>query len=887
MAFPVPQHLPRAGPLADIHDASPVTQASVAQTVLSGIAKPLPDLTSSIAQKCVDELDRAIVDTKKELCSHIDRDPVAFDRQRQSAIDISRQAAHLGTQVKHLEGVLNDPQNGIMPVLFRTLASHNQVAQSFQDASSRTKALEAFLTCFAQLEDIMEKTRQGDLPEAAHLCKNLSGLLAQSEADGMFKGSKLWSNLTGRYRATDDNIQEQLGKAYHNGVYLTTKGKVTTIQVQQIVKLPAWIKPLELAAIVSAMRDGTVQAIAASLRKEIMTRLVEPVLVAFDSVSINGDALSVQSGSEEIGSVLPNLEQLLNFLKTNLPQAIMATLHLDVSSSILKHLLAPNLPQSLPALPPFLHLLREAVQLERKFDDVSDIKEWADDVGLHYERGRRQALLEHARAIILDGDKGFFEVEDVIEAPNSNATATATSATASVPAVTSALEEEDDESTWDFEDAQPSKQVISVVTAQSRPMEDVDDETWGFDDAERSDRVEEGASREESSEWGWDEEPRQAPEEDDPWDEPKPAPRANASSAPRVASKLEKRANRGRQPTASAAPVAPVTSIRSPSVAQPIPSPMPARPQTLPAKSEPGKQTFTVSQRARSVLQVAEICLEESKQLLVHTEIPKRHPPTGTLMMSMPSSVFDLYRALPQEDIASPRYVIVANDCKYLSMEVMKIAQSSSQQADVTKFSETVKKLETASARALISTIAYQIARMSEALAPAAGFANASDDARGAQCHRAVENVVSRTQNLRKEWQPLMTFPTYARAMGAVVDSALHGMMDAILNLPDITESESHRLSSLCIMMQRVEEVFIRAPGMNSEVASYVPSWFKFNYLSTLLEASMADITEFFTEGMLVDFDVQEIASLLRALFADTPLRAQTIDLVLGGQHPQ
>lgn len=47
----------------------------------------------------------------------------------------------------------------------------------------------------------------------------------------------------------------------------------------------------------------------------------------------------------------------------------------------------------------------------------------------------------------------------------------------------------------------------------------------------------------------------------------------------------------------------------------------------------------------------------------------------------------------------------------------------------------------------------------------------------------------------------------------------------------------------------------------------------------------MADITYLFEEGALVDFAVEELASLVRALFADTVLRATTISKLLVG-HP-
>lgn len=50
-------------------------------------------------------------------------------------------------------------------------------------------------------------------------------------------------------------------------------------------------------------------------------------------------------------------------------------------------------------------------------------------------------------------------------------------------------------------------------------------------------------------------------------------------------------------------------------------------------------------------------------------------------------------------------------------------------------------------------------------------------------------------------------------------------------------------------------------------------------------EASMADISYLFEEGALVDFEVDELVRLVKALFADTPLRANTINKLMNG-HP-
>jgi centromere/kinetochore protein ZW10 len=47
----------------------------------------------------------------------------------------------------------------------------------------------------------------------------------------------------------------------------------------------------------------------------------------------------------------------------------------------------------------------------------------------------------------------------------------------------------------------------------------------------------------------------------------------------------------------------------------------------------------------------------------------------------------------------------------------------------------------------------------------------------------------------------------------------------------------------------------------------------------------MADITYLFDSGALIDFEPDELARLVRALFSDNTLRAKTIDKIREG-HP-
>jgi len=126
----------------------------------------------------------------------------------------------------------------------------------------------------------------------------------------------------------------------------------------------------------------------------------------------------------------------------------------------------------------------------------------------------------------------------------------------------------------------------------------------------------------------------------------------------------------------------------------------------------------------------------------------------------------------------------------------------------------------------------------------------------------------------------------YFDALGTLVNFTLVRILGDILSLPDITEVESHRLSELCRILHSLEGLFIEDPEQPSFVVACVPAWLKFSYLSELLEASLADISYLFDEGALVDYETEELVKLVRALFADTPQRANMINkLVAGHAH--
>ena len=157
-------------------------------------------------------------------------------------------------------------------------------------------------------------------------------------------------------------------------------------------------------------------------------------------------------------------------------------------------------------------------------------------------------------------------------------------------------------------------------------------------------------------------------------------------------------------------------------------------------------------------------------------------------------------------------------------------------------------------------------------------------------------------------------------ALGSIVDAALSRVLKDILALSDIPEVESHKLSELCRILHALESLFvedsnhvchssivlllsilknppaiIRCCLCTLVVEVLIPfgtiGQYSRAFTHDLLcshhvqEASIADISYLFEEKALVDFEIEELVKLVKALFADTSLRANTINKLMQGHH--
>ncbi|GAA5943718.1 uncharacterized protein JCM15063_005814 [Sporobolomyces koalae] len=328
------------------------------------------------------------------------------------------------------------------------------------------------------------------------------------------------------------------------------------------------------------------------------------------------------------------------------------------------------------------------------------------------------------------------------------------------------------------------------------------------------------------------------------------------------------------------------------------PTPEPAavtNPEAVAAAPPVKKEKMLVSRRSREIVRIAEEVLVEA---LTVAEPSFEHPEFAAAsapLLATFVSLLSLYRATAAVHnstlLASVPAIGMqfANDADWIGREVERVWKSRTAGKALQIAADQASEVEIAieATRQLgrdtrHKQIAIQRAALMESLDEASGFLRTSDDSRYATCERALQQVTHTLQRLALVWKPVMTPTALYTTLGGLVNEVLLRVLDEIEDQTDISEEESIRLNRLCKMLHELESLF---DDSHTSVGREVPIWFKFVFLSELLEASMADILFLFDHGHLVDFSPQEIVRLIRALFSDSPLRNRNVEKILAG-HP-
>ncbi|OAD70595.1 hypothetical protein PHYBLDRAFT_171341 [Phycomyces blakesleeanus NRRL 1555(-)] len=166
------------------------------------------------------------------------------------------------------------------------------------------------------------------------------------------------------------------------------------------------------------------------------------------------------------------------------------------------------------------------------------------------------------------------------------------------------------------------------------------------------------------------------------------------------------------------------------------------------------------------------------------------------------------------------------------------------------------------------------------------GFVTIADHRQRQQCDEAIGGIIGQVRNFSDEARPVLDRRLFVETMARLVDRLLIRLIRMIEDIVDIGAEESELISRSLNSVAQLVSTF-DLPGHDAtepEVMARVGSWQKFWLLKDMLEMTMKDIMEAWRRGSLGMFTVEEMCSLVCALFADTDRREAVLDEIKSGR---
>ncbi|WFD21619.1 ribosome biogenesis protein ytm1 [Malassezia equina] len=229
--------------------------------------------------------------------------------------------------------------------------------------------------------------------------------------------------------------------------------------------------------------------------------------------------------------------------------------------------------------------------------------------------------------------------------------------------------------------------------------------------------------------------------------------------------------------------------------------------------------------------------------------------------------------------------ILFVNDCAYTAITLREYAKQAnkwgafrlaSRQTLEASLRAEADLLDDMSSQWRAALVAFQAHSLHECMDQADKFSRTDDNARYEACERAILQVQHLLSHLVAVWRPVMPMDVLLQVLCELVDGLFSRVMQEIEDLQDISEPESMRLAKLC------HQLLEAATSVLEGSETQVPTYFKFAYLPDILQGSMADL-EYLLFGnesgsALNDYTREEMAMIVRALFADTPNRRRLLD---------
>lgn len=775
------------------------------------------------------------------------------------------------SQARKLQDDIKRSQETAKEIVQEAEAGKDNTAK-VQDAASKVSLLHTEITYNQSLARVVEQLRDistllSSAQEASVRGNIIYALERLEDADGAFKSLGGLENT--RAVAVLRTKEEQMKKTIAHDVTESWKSLISIDDTNHKISIKKSVgrdNTIDMVTVVQALTklnllDNLITRLSRDLDRVIAISKIstdsDKVAPAF---KIDGDDIEVTTRVDDgsLKTALAEIEMVAEYLSTRLPSDVAVPLSSKlipaIAHRLIKNLLLPHVPTSVDGIPKFQDDLSYVLGLVEYFDELgwsgqNNLTEWVDKSAEIWLAKQKEAAIASVQALFPKRVQEKKKVERV-----------ETQIVSKGDALHTSNNQEDDDWGADWDDTEPSTEKEEEKPAE---VEEEDMSAWGEEDEEVSAPVEDKskiehpkpAEDEGADDWGaeWGDE-----------DEAKPDTSAGQAEKtkemPKVNGKDASQNSRAEQRV------------------------------TL-------RETCTVTAIPDAIIDIILQGVADVERLNSPDLVKSAIAPASAGLYAIPSLLLAMYRATAamhySKDPAGN--MLIYNDSQRLSDQLRNFLQEQDEKDNHSKLAPhlrpsvrlkhileaDIKAIDGFGKRAYGREMESQRQIIRDHLEDAQGFQGCTNVPFATVCDDAIATTIDRIGDVKRQWQNVLSHSALLQSLGSLVSTALTKFINDLEDMSDIAEDESKKLHSYCISLATLAQHFQTEDDtgeLRDMVGIYTPNWFKFQYLSEILDSSLADIKYLWTDGELkLEMKAEEVIGLIEALFAPSDHRRRAI----------
>ncbi len=721
---------------------------------------------------------------------------------------------------------------------------------------SLARTLEQLRDMATLLESAQNATIQGNTMYALQTLEDAHGLL---QTLGPFQSTRPVSLLQNKEEQLRKNIIETVSETWKKLIVVDPASHKISIK-QPAQRETAGGIDTDVDALIKLNLFDT---FIARLSRDLDQTIIHPRLtVAPDKsvaiLKIEGDQIQCQGRTKDknIKAALGDIETIADFLTAHLPSTVVIPLSTKlvpvIASRLISNLLLPAVPLSTDGVHDFQETLGYVIGMKEYFDELgwsgqNHLLEWVDkspEIWLARQKETAIAKVQTMFAKKVQEKKTVERVETQV-------------VTKGDALHTGEDEQEDDwGAEWGDEDATKEKEA-----QKTQDLEEEDMSAWGEEEETASEPKAENqseakpADEEDAEDWGadWgDEEATKSPVRQKPATKVAESPMTNGKLASQKSAK-------GQEVTL--------------------------------------RETYTATAIPDSIMEIIVQVIMDVETLNSSEFVKTTIAPASGGLYAIPSLLLAMYRATASvhysRDIAGN--MLIYNDCQRLSDRLRLLLNEQGDKDKVSKLPQhlrpyvrlhpklnvDIKSIEDLGKRAYGREMESQRQILRDHLEDAQGFQGCTNVPFATVCDEAIATTIDRIGDVKRQWQNVLSNGTLLQSLGSLVSTALTKFVNDVEDMSDIAEDDSRKLHGYCNSLATLAQYFqvTESDGETRDmVGIYTPNWFKFQWLSEILDSNLADIKHFWTNSELrLEMEAEEVVGLIEALFAASDHRRRAI----------